>query len=160
MAAALPYVAAIISAASSISQSNAQQRQERYDMRVADQNARRAEDDAKRMRQAGAAAEQQKRIEIRRALGRSSAAAAQAGIGGAGYGSAGLAIKQASAEGEYDASVVRFQYGEDATAREIESWNQKAASTAARRRARGAKSSGWLNTAASALSGYAAYSRG
>lgn len=151
MAYAMSIVSAVIGVVSAVSQSNAKQRQERFEQRVAQVNEQRAEENAARIRQAGAAAEAAKRIEIRRALGRSAAAMSQAGIGGPSYGSGGLAMKQASAMGEYDAQIVRYGYGSDANAQELEALNQANAAQAARRRARGAKTSGWINAASAVV---------
>lgn len=147
-----------LSVGSSIAGGNAEYAQGRYEANVATENAKRARVAAGQMRLAGQEAERAKRTEIRRSLGRSAAAASQAGIGGPSDGSAGAVIKQASREGEFDAQNVRYQYESDAYAQDLEALNQDAAATAARRRARQARTTGFLNAAGAALSGYTSYS--
>ena len=149
---------AVLGAAGSISEGNAGYAQGRHEERVALENARRAEQNAAQIRLAGQSAEQAKRREIRRSLGRSATAISQAGIGGASYGSAGALMKQASTEGELDALNVRYGYESDAYAQKLEAMNQREAATAARRRARGARTSGYINAASSALGSFSSYS--
>lgn len=123
---------------------------------TAEENARRAEQNAAQIRLAGQSAEEAKRRELRRSLGRSAAAMAQSGTGSGG--SNALLLKQSSTEAEFDALSLRSQYANDAYGQDLEALNQKAAAQAARRRARGAKTAGWLNLAGTALSGFSRYS--
>jgi len=144
--------------ASAVMGAQAEAEQASYEGRVASENARRAELNAQQIRIAGAQAEQAKRREIRKSLGRSAAAVTQAGIGGPGEGSAGALLKEASAQGEFDAMNVRYGYASDAYAQDLESLNQKTAAQAAKRRARGAKTAGYINAATALIGGASNYS--
>lgn len=146
-----------MSAASSIAEGNAGYAQGMYDSGVARENARRARENAGQIRLAGQAAEEAKRREIRRSLGRSAAAISQAGIGGPGYGSAGAALKQAATEGEFDALNLRYGYASDAYNQEVNALSYDAESQAARQRARMARKAGFMNAAGSLLSAGASY---
>ncbi len=144
--------------AGAFAQGGAEYQQAKADQYTAQENARRAEQNAAQIRLAGQSAEEAKRREIRRSLGRSAASISQAGIGGAGYGSAGALLKQASTEGELDARTLRYEYEMDAYGQKLEAIDQTAAAQAARRRARGAKTSTFINAASAALGGYSNYS--
>lgn len=158
---AAPFMAitsTVIQAAGSIAEGNAGYAQGMYESGVAAENARRSRKNAGQIRLAGQMAEEAKRREIRRSLGRSAAAISQAGIGGPGYGSAGAALKQASTEGELDALNLRYGYQTDAYGQDVEALNYDAESAAARRRARYARKAGFMNAAGDILGGYANYS--
>lgn len=156
-----PFTAAVstgLSVFGAISEGNAGYAQGRAEEAAALENARRAEQNAAQIRLAGQSAEEAKRREIRRSLGRSAASISQAGIGGPGYGSAGALLKQGSAEGEMDALNLRYGYQSDAYGQDLEALNQKAAAVSARRRARGARTAGYINAASAALNGFSNYS--
>ncbi len=139
-----------------LSGANAEYQQGMYESGIAAENARRAQQSAEQIRQAGNQAEQAKRREMRRSLGRSAVAMAQSGTGSGG--SNALLLKQASTEGEMDALNLRYGYQSDAYAQDLEALNQREAAKAARRRARGAKRAGFINAASAALEGYSSYS--
>lgn len=147
-----------LQAGSSIMEGNAGYSQGMYESGVAAENARRSRESAANIRLAGQMAEEAKRREIRKSLGRSAAAISQAGIGGPGYGSAGAALKQASVEGELDALNLRYGYQSDAYGQEVEALNYDAEAQAARRRARYARKAGFMNAAGDIFGGYANYS--
>jgi hypothetical protein len=156
-----PFTAAIIGSTvlkvgGDLSAADAEYQQGYYESGIAEENARRATQSAEQIRQAGNQAEQAKRREIRRSLGRTAAAMAQSGTGSGG--SNALLLKQASTEGEMDALNLRYGYQSDAYSQDLEALNQKAAAQAARRRARGAKRAGIMNAASSALGGFSNYS--
>lgn len=152
------FVAMGIQMVGSAMAANAQADQANYESQVASENARRAALQAEHIRFAGLQAEEAKRREIRKSLGRSAAAIEQSHIGGAAYGSAGELVKDAATQGEFDAMSVRYGAQTDAYAQDLESLNQKDAAQAAKRRARGAKTSGYINMATAVASGAANYS--
>lgn len=147
----------VLGAAGSIAEGNAGYAQGMYDSGVARENARRSRETAGQIRLAGQAAEEAKRREIRRSLGRSAAAISQAGIGGPGYGSAGAALKQAATEGEFDALNLRYGYETDAYGQEVNALSYDAEAKAARQRARMARKAGFMNAAGNLLSAGASY---
>lgn len=151
-------IATVASVGGAIMGAGAEYQQAKGDQYTAQENARRARESAGHIRLAGQQAEEAKRRELRLALGRSAAAISQAGIGGPSYGSAGARLKQSSREGELDALNLRYGYESDAYGQELEALNQDAAAQAARRRARSAKTSGFVNAASAALNGYSSYS--
>ncbi len=151
-------VATVFSVGSAVMGAGAEYQQAKGDQYTAQENAKRAREAAGNIRLAGQQAEEAKRRELRMSLGRSAASISQAGIGGPGYGSAGARLKQSSREAEMDALNVRYAYESDAYGQELEALNQDAAAQAARRRARNAKTSGFVNAASAALNGYASYS--
>lgn len=145
-------------AAGGIMEGNAGYQQGMFDSATAAENARRSRENAGQIRLAGQAAEQAKRREIHASLGRSAAAISQANIGGAGYGSAGAAFKQAATQGELDALNVRYGYEGDAYAQEVNATSYDAEARAARVRARAARKAGFMNAAGTILSAGASYS--
>jgi hypothetical protein len=153
---AMAVVSTGLQVAGAIGEGNAGYAQGRHEEAVALENARRAQQNASQIRLAGQSAEQAKRRELRRSLGRSAAAMAQAGTGGGG--SNALLMKQASTEAEFDAQNLRSGYEADAYAQDPEALNQKTAAQAARRRARGARTAGYINAASAAIGGFSNYS--
>lgn len=153
---AMAVVSTGLQVAGAIGEGQAGYAQGRHEEAVALENARRAEENAAQIRLAGQSAEQAKRRELRRSLGRSAAAMAQAGTGTGG--SNALLMKQASTDAEFDALALRSGYESDAYGQQLEALNQKAAATSARRRARGARTAGYINAASAALSGFSSYS--
>ena len=147
-----------LQAAGSIAEGNAEYSQGMYESNIAKENARRARESAGQIRLAGQAAEEAKRREVRRSLGRSAAAISEAGIGGPGYGSAAAALKQAATEGEYDAAVTGYGYSDEAYKTELEGLNYDAEALAAKRRARSARTAGFVGAASAALGGFTSYS--
>jgi hypothetical protein len=133
--------------------------QGRHEEAVAYENSRLATQNAAQVRLAGQVAEQAKRREIRKSLGRTAAASSQAGVGGPGYGSSFDVIKQASTEGELDAMNVRYGHETEAYSSELEALQQKQIAQAARRKARGARTAGYINAASAFFSGAANYSQ-
>ena len=152
--------ATALTAGSAIMGGNAEYSQEMGNSQVSQENARRARENAAQTRLAGSAAEEAKRRELRKSLGRTAAAASQSGTGGPGYGSNLAVIKQASTEAELDALNLRYSYNEDARGSEAEALNFDAEATAARRRARGARKAGFINAASAVLQGAANYGGG
>ena len=147
-----------LQAVGSIMEGNAGYSQGMYESGVARENARRSRESAGQIRLAGQMAEEAKRREVRRSLGRSAAAISQAGIGAPGTGSAGAALKQAATEGEYDVNVLKYGYDTEAYGQEVEALNYDAEAQNARRRARQARQAGFIGAAGEVFSGYANYS--
>lgn len=147
-----------LSAGSSIMAGNAEYEQGMHESSVAAENARIARMNASNTRKAGAIAQEAKAREIRRSLGRSAAASSQAGVGGPSYGSNFALLKQASTEGKLDELNAGFQYEADAYGQDVEALNQDSMSKAARRRARGARTAGFIGAASAVLDGYSSYS--
>jgi len=137
---------------------NAAASQATLEGRVARENARIARMNADNILQAGAAAEEAKRRQIQRDIGTTAAAMSQAGTGGPSVGSNALLIKQASTEAEFDAQNLRYGYASDAYGQKVEALNQDAAGLAAKRRARAAQTSGWINAASTVLNAGSSYS--
>jgi hypothetical protein len=135
---------------------HSQAKSEQY---TAQENSRLAKQNAAQVRLAGQVAEQAKRREIRKSLGRSAAAASQSGVGGPSYGSNFAVLKQAATEGELDALNVRYGHETEAYASELEAIQQQQIAQAARRRARGAKTQGFIKAASAIFSGGANYSQ-
>ncbi len=147
-----------LNAAGSIMGGNAEYSQGMYEANQATENARIARMNASSMRQAGAVAQEAKAREIRKSLGRSAAASSQAGVGGPSYGSNFALLKQASTEGKLDEMNVGHGYEADAYGSDVEALQFDAASTAAKRRARGARTAGFVGAASEALKGFSSYS--
>lgn len=157
-AAAAPWASAALGAAGSMSSSAAGEAQLKYEASVAGMNAGLARQNAATARLAGAAAEEAKRREIRRDLGKSAAAISEAGIGGPGTGTAALLVEQAGAEAELDALNIRYGAESEARAHEIEAISSDYAQKAALAGVPGVKLAGITGAGASLLGGYADYS--
>lgn len=142
----------------SIASGSAEYQQEMANSQIAGENANRARMSAAQTRLVGQAAEEAKRREVRRSLGRTAAAVSQNGTGGPGYGSNAALLKQSAAEGELDARNVRYDAQSDAYNYELEASNFEAEKRAARRRARGAKWSTAINVASNVVGGVSNYS--
>ncbi|MGE0830174.1 MAG: hypothetical protein AB7O04_12595, partial [Hyphomonadaceae bacterium] len=135
----LAIASAAVNVVGAIAQGGAEYQQNMADSYVAGENANRARMSAANARLVGQVAEEAKRREVRKSLGRSAASVSQAGIGGPGYGSAGAMLKQAAAEGEFDARSIRYDAGMEAYGYELDAADFEMEKRAARRRARGAK---------------------
>lgn len=149
---------AAVQVVGAFSQANAEASQASFEGKIASQNKRIAEQNAASIRQAGAAAEEAKRRQIRRDLGTSAAAISQAGTGGPSQGSNAMLLKQSATEAEFDARSLKYGYESQAYGQDVEAINQGMAADAARRRARQAKTSGWINAASAIVSAGASYS--
>lgn len=133
--------------------------QGKYEAAVAGQNADISRDNAARARRDADLAEEAKRGEVRKSLGRSAAAAAQSGAAGSGpgQGSIGLVLNQAAKEGELDALNIRYGGDTERQTHLMEEAQYRAEQRAAKRRAKAAAISGILGSAAATLSGSASY---
>ena len=151
-------VATAAAAAGSLASGNAEHQSAMGESAIAGESANRASMSAKQARAVGNAAEEAKRREVQRSLGRTAAAMSQSGTGGPSYGSNAGVLKQAGAEGELDALNVRYEAQIEGYNYELEASNYEAQKRAARRRARGAKWSTAVNIASDIAEGYANYS--
>lgn len=147
-----------LEAGGSIMQGNAEYEQGMYESGVAAENARIAKANAANTRKAGAVAQEAKAREIRRSLGRSAAVSSQSGVGGPSYGSSFALLKQASTEGKLDELTTGYQYETEAYGHDVEALNQMSVSKAARRRARGARTAGFVGAASAVLQNASNYS--
>lgn len=155
---AFTFASTALNVAGGFASSNAEAQQFSFEGKIASQNAKIAQQNAESIRLAGAAAEEAKRRQIRKDLGRSAAAMSEAGVGAPSEGSNARLLKQAGTEAEYDAQALRYGYESQAYGQDVEAINQTMAAEAARRRARGAKTSGWFNAASTILSAGSSYS--
>lgn len=147
-----------VSAGGAIAQGRAEYSQAMGESQVAAENARRAKMSAANIRLVGQVAEEAKRREIRRSLGRTAAAMSQNGTGGPSSSTNQLLMKQVSGEAEFDARSIRYDAQTDAYNTELQAANYEAESRAAKRRARGAKIGTFINVASAVLNGYSSYS--
>lgn len=154
----LTVAAAGTSAVGSIMQGNAGYQQGMYESGVAAQNAKIAKQNATQIRLAGAQAEEAKRRQILKDLGRSAAAISETGTGGPSVGSNARLLKQAGTEAEFDAQNVRYGYESQAYGQDVQSLQQQMEAQAARRRARQARTSGYVGAISNLLSAGANYS--
>lgn len=145
---------------STLAAGSAEYKSEMGNSYIAAENARRARMSGANARLVAQTAEEAKRREIRKSLGRSAAAISQAGTGGPGVGSNAALLKQASAEGELDALNIRYDGQMEGYNYELEALNQDAAQRAARRRARGAKWATALGVASNVIGGASSYRQG
>lgn len=159
MAAPLDLAGGALSAFGSIAQGNAAAAQANTDAAMAKENARIARMNAVNIQQAGMAAEEAKRRQIVKDLGRSAAAMSQAGTGGPSVGSNALLAKQAGTDAEFDAKNLRYGYQMDAYSEILQANNQTAAAAAARQRARQAQTAGYIGAVSSLLNAGASYSQ-
>ena len=110
-----PFTMAIVATAASVAGSiaggNAEYQSAMGESAIAGENANRSRMSARQARAVGNAAEEAKRREVQRSLGRTAAAMSQSGTEGPSYGSNAGVLKQAGAEGELDALNVRVGTG-------------------------------------------------
>lgn len=152
-------LAGIVSAASAGMSAIANYQGAKAEAAAAGQNAEIARDNAARVRRDAAMAEEAKRVEARKALGRAAAAGAQSGVAGGGLGAGSIAgiLGQSSREYELDALNIRYGGESEAHANLVQASQFDAERKAALQRAKGAIVTGVLGTASAALSGYADY---
>lgn len=157
-AAAAPWISAALGAAGSMQSGQAGAAQLEYEAKVAGMNAGLARQNAATARLAGQAAEEAKRREIRREMGKSAAAISEAGIGGPSTGTAAMLLEQSGAEAELDALNIRYGAQSEARAHEIDAVSSDYARMAALAGVPGVKAAGLMGAGAAALGGYADYS--